>query len=62
MLELADGTEIDLSEEAARKELELNAEARDEAVGQLVALQAQIEAHLRAMKSGCPIDDSKDEL
>ena len=44
-----------------RKDLSLNAEAREEAVVQLLELQAQIEAHLKAMKYGCPLDDSKDE-
>ena len=61
MLELADGSELDLNEETTRKDLELNSEAREEAVGQLLELQAQIEAHLRAMKYGCPTDESKDD-
>jgi hypothetical protein len=59
VLELADGSELDLSEETTRKDLELNAEAREEAVGQLLELQAQIEAHIRAIKEGCPTDDTK---
>lgn len=59
--QLADGSELDLAEATTRKDLSLNAEAREEAVGQLLELQAQIEAHLKAMKYGCPLDDSKDE-
>jgi len=61
VLEMADGTELDLSAEATRKDLELNAEARVEAVGQLLELQAQIEAHIRAIKEGCPTDDTKED-
>mmetsp|Transcript_33937 Transcript_33937/g.106527 ORF Transcript_33937/g.106527 Transcript_33937/m.106527 type:complete len:108 (+) Transcript_33937:143-466(+) len=61
VLELADGSELNLAEATTRKDLSLNAEAREEAVGQLLELQAQIEAHLKAMKYGCPLDDSKDE-
>lgn len=61
MLELADGSEVDLNEDSTRKDLELNAEARHEAVGQLLELQAQIEAHIRAMKEGCPTDDTHED-
>ena len=53
---LADGSEMDLSDEATQADLAYNNEARAEAVAQLLDLKAQLDAHLKALREGCPMD------
>ena len=51
MLAMADGTEVDLSDTAAVRGLEADGEAKDFALTQLEQLQAQVAAHIKALKA-----------
>ena len=50
-LALADGREVDLGDKAALKGLDGDSKAKDAALTQLEQLQAQVAAHIKALKA-----------
>ena len=51
LLAMADGTELDLGDKSALKGLEADGESKDFALSQLEQLQAQVAAHIKALKA-----------
>ena len=51
VLALADGSELDLADSVALKNLEADGEAKDFALKELEQLQAQVAAHIKALKA-----------
>ena len=51
VLAMVDGTEVDLSDHATLKGLEADGEAKDFTLSQLEQLQAQVAAHIKALKA-----------
>ena len=51
VLAMNDGNEVDLSDREALKGLQANGEAKDFALSQLEQLQAQVAAHIKALKA-----------
>jgi hypothetical protein len=51
LVAMADGSELDMSDSTAVKDLEANGEARDMALSQLEELQARVADHIKALKA-----------